>query len=86
LVDLRKLEDVSQRFGEVVVDPSIWPDIMEGICKAVGASAAILLQSDVRTPDVPHTESIAEGIRQVFQGQLASGRSACAGLSQDDVW
>jgi DNA-binding CsgD family transcriptional regulator len=67
LIDLRRLDDISHRFGEVVMDPSTWPEIMEGVCKAVGASAAILLQSDVRTPDVPHTEAIAEGIRHYFK-------------------
>jgi DNA-binding CsgD family transcriptional regulator len=39
---------------------------MEDICKAVGASAALLLQSDIRTPDVPRTESIDEATRAYF--------------------
>jgi hypothetical protein len=68
LADLDKLEDISRRFGEAAVDPSAWPDLMEGICKAVGASAGLLLQSDVRTPDVPRTESIDEGTRNYFKG------------------
>lgn len=55
------------RLGEAAVDPAAWPVIMNDICRAVGASAAILLQSDVRTPDVPRTQSIDEGTRQYFK-------------------
>jgi hypothetical protein len=40
---------------------------MDDICKAVGASAALLLQSDIRTPDVPRTESIDEGTKFYFR-------------------
>ncbi|MHC2331583.1 helix-turn-helix transcriptional regulator [Bradyrhizobium sp. USDA 4454] len=54
------------RLGDAVVDPLLWPVLMESICTAVGASAALLLQSDVRTPDVPRTESIDEGTRFYF--------------------
>lgn len=49
------------------MDPTAWSAIMDDICRAVGASAAILLQSDVRTPDVPRTESIDEGTRLYFK-------------------
>jgi DNA-binding CsgD family transcriptional regulator len=68
LIDLRKLDDISHRFGEVVMDPSIWPDIMDGVCKAVGAAGAVLLQSDIRTPDVPCTEATVESTRLYFEG------------------
>jgi DNA-binding CsgD family transcriptional regulator len=40
---------------------------MDRICGAVSASAALLLQSDVRTPDVPRTASIDEATRQHFE-------------------
>jgi hypothetical protein len=54
------------RLGHAAVDPSAWPEIMDGICQAVGASAALLLQSDVRTPDVPRTQSIEEAAQLYF--------------------
>ena len=68
MIDLRRLDDISHRFGEVVMDPSTWPEIMEGVCKAVGAAGAVLLQSDVRTPDVPCTEATIESTRLYFEG------------------
>lgn len=68
MIDPRKLDDISHRFGEVVMDPSIWPDIMDGVCKAVGAAGAVLLQSDIRTPDVPCTEATVESTRRYFEG------------------
>ncbi|GKQ51816.1 transcriptional regulator [Bradyrhizobium sp. Ce-3] len=55
-----------RRLGEAVVDPLLWPELMESICAAVGGSAALLLQSDVRTPDVPRTKSIDEATRFYF--------------------
>lgn len=57
-----------RRLGDAAIDPSAWPDVMEGICRAVGASAAILLQSDVRTADVPRTRSIDEATQLYFKG------------------
>jgi hypothetical protein len=41
---------------------------MEEICTAVGSTGAMLLQSDVRTPDVPRTASIDEALRAYFGG------------------
>ncbi len=66
-VDDEELSKVLNRLGEAAVNPEAWRDIMDGICKAAGASAAILLQSDVRTPDVPRTESIDEGTKFYFR-------------------
>ncbi len=58
------------RLGEAAVDPAAWPDVMESICRAVGATAALLLQSDVRTADVPRTASIDEAVRLYFANNL----------------
>ena len=66
MVDLRKLEDVSNKFGEAVLDPLRWPVLMENICEAVGATGAAMLQSDVRTEDIPLTASVAEYFRQSY--------------------
>ncbi|WP_166302253.1 hypothetical protein [Bradyrhizobium sp. 2S1] len=65
-IDHDRLTQVMSRLGDAVVDPLLWPELMESICAAVGASAALLLQSDVRTPDVPRTKSIDEGTRFYF--------------------
>ncbi|WP_092292747.1 helix-turn-helix transcriptional regulator [Bradyrhizobium sp. Ghvi] len=61
------MSKVIDRFGEAAVDPAAWPAIMDDICRAVGASAAVLLQSDVRTPDVPRTQSMDEGTQLYFK-------------------
>jgi DNA-binding CsgD family transcriptional regulator len=66
-VDEDELTKVMNRLGEAVVDPDAWNDVMDGICRAVGASGALLLQSDVRTPDVPRTESIDEATQLYFR-------------------
>lgn len=66
-IDSEQLSKVLNRLGEAAVNPDAWRNIMDDICKAVGASAALLLQSDVRTPDVPRTESIDEGTKFYFR-------------------
>ncbi|MGL3111435.1 hypothetical protein [Bradyrhizobium sp. BR 1432] len=66
-IDDQELSKVIDRLGEAAVNPDAWRDIMDDICKAVGASAALLLQSDIRTPDVPRTESIDEGTQFYFR-------------------
>lgn len=66
-IDNDQLSKVIDRFGEAAVDPAAWPAIMDDICRAVGASAAVLLQSDVRTPDVPRTQSMDEGTQVYFK-------------------
>src|SRR5229473_3317080 len=65
-VDTDLLERVSTCLGEAVLDPSVWPELMEEISKAVRATGAALLQSDVRTPDIPRTASIDELISKYF--------------------
>lgn len=49
-IDGEELSKVLDRLGEAAVNPEAWHDIMDDICKAVGASAALLLQSDIRNP------------------------------------
>ena len=64
--DVDLLAQVTARLGDAVVDPAIWPQIMEEICRAFATTGAVLLQSDVRTPDVPRTEAIDEAMRAYF--------------------
>ncbi len=66
-IDLDLIERACANLGDVVVDPSLWPKFMDQICQAAGASGAMLVQTDVRTPDIPRTASIDEGIRYYFE-------------------
>jgi DNA-binding CsgD family transcriptional regulator len=54
--------------GETVLDPARWPAVMDAICEAVGAAGAVLLQTDLRTVDVPRTDSFDEMVRRYFAG------------------
>ena len=68
-MDIGRLQSVSNRLGEAVLDPAMWPLLMEDICGAVGSMGACLLQSDVRTPDVPMTASAREYFKSYFDNQ-----------------
>ena len=57
------------RLGEAVLDPSVWPNLMEEICKTVGAVGSALLQGDVRTADIPRTKSV----EAIFSKYFADG-------------
>ena len=60
MFDVRKLEDAGKRLGDAVLDPLIWRELMEDICQAADAKGAAMLQSDVRTEDIPRTEAVSE--------------------------
>ena len=59
-IDLDQLKRTCGELGEVVIDPRAWPRVMDHLSKAVGATGALLLQSDNRTPDVPYSQEIEE--------------------------
>jgi DNA-binding CsgD family transcriptional regulator len=59
-IDGEALLRTAARLGDAVVDPRVWPQILGEISNAVGAVGAALLQSDVRTPDIPRTEAVDE--------------------------
>jgi hypothetical protein len=65
-MDLRRLAEMRHRLGEAALDPTIWPAIMEQNSTTVGATGAVLLQSDIRTPDVPRTSSVEALVRRYF--------------------
>ena len=65
--DLRRLEAAKSRLGEAVLDPGQWPALMEAICSGTRTTGAALLQSDVRTPDVPVTPSASEFFKHYFE-------------------
>jgi hypothetical protein len=54
-MDTARLDKVCGRLGDVIVDPAMWPEIVGQISAAVGATGAVLLQSDVGTSDIPHS-------------------------------
>jgi|GEM_PF-398044 len=61
-----KLTQCWLALGEAAVDPSVWPDVMERICEAVGAAGAGLIQINARTPDIPRTKSVDEEYNRYF--------------------
>lgn len=65
-LNIDRLHAVSNRLGEAVLDPGAWPILMDEICQAVGTTGAGLLQSDIRTSDVPTTDSAAELFKAYF--------------------
>jgi len=65
-VDPRKLARAARELGEASLDPSAWPRLMDRICEAAGATGAALLQTDVRTPDIPRTASVDECFNHYF--------------------
>ena len=65
-LELFQLQKSVDRLGETVLDPTVWPDVMQGISAAVAAKGAVLLQSDNRTPDVPYTSDVSELIKAYF--------------------
>jgi DNA-binding CsgD family transcriptional regulator len=69
-VSLDELARVSCDLGETIVDPSIWPAMMERICSAAGASGAVLIQGGKQTPDIPRTGSFDEALRFYFDNGM----------------
>jgi DNA-binding CsgD family transcriptional regulator len=61
-----RLVAVSNNLGDAIVDPGLWPQIMDEISAAVGATGAALVQSDVRTPDIPRTASVDDCFKHYF--------------------
>ena len=61
-----RLVAVCNNLGDAVVDPTLWPQIMDDICAAAGATGAALLQTDIRTPDIPRTASVDDCFKYYF--------------------
>lgn len=62
-----KMAEACLALGETIIDPSLWPQVMERICEAVGSTGSLLLQADVRTPDVPRTDSLGDLVSVYFR-------------------
>ncbi|TPQ34656.1 hypothetical protein C2U70_16580 [Bradyrhizobium guangdongense] len=65
-IDHDKLSGIIGRLGEAAIDPAAWPAIMDDLCRATGTTGAVLLQADIRTPDVPSTVSMNEALQRYF--------------------
>jgi DNA-binding CsgD family transcriptional regulator len=65
-IDSNWLERACTRLGDAAIDPAAWPDIIGEISAAVGAAGAALLQSDVRTADIPRSAGVDEGFKAYF--------------------
>jgi DNA-binding CsgD family transcriptional regulator len=75
------LEPIGHRLGDVVLNPGLWPEVMQELCDALGATGAALLQGDVRTADVPITESVKAPFRRYFdEGWHAQDLRATRGV------
>jgi DNA-binding CsgD family transcriptional regulator/PAS domain-containing protein len=65
-VDAERLLAINNRLGDAAIDPMIWPELLDLISNAVGAAGAALLQSDVRTSDIPRSAGAGEVISSYF--------------------
>lgn len=65
-LEAKQLLAINDRLGDAAIDPRIWPDLLHQISAAVGAAGAALLQSDVRTPDIPRSAGADEMITRYF--------------------
>jgi hypothetical protein len=66
-IDTEQLTEVTRRLGEAALDPAQWPRLMQQICQALAATGALMLQSDIRTPDIPVTSGIVELVEAYFK-------------------
>lgn len=66
-IELSGISRVQARLGEAVVDPTRWRDLLEDMCRAVGAEGASLRQAGVRTSDVPYTASMDDLTKIYFK-------------------
>jgi hypothetical protein len=64
-IDLQRLDAAKDRFGEILFDPTIWPEVLEQIAAAAGAIGAALLQAGAGT-FAYRTESISEAVDHYF--------------------
>jgi DNA-binding CsgD family transcriptional regulator len=65
-MDTARLGKACARLGDAAVDPATWPEILGQISASVSATGAVLLQSDVRTCDIPHSAGLSEMLNAYF--------------------
>jgi DNA-binding CsgD family transcriptional regulator len=79
-IDSQRLEIATSSLAKTIFDPTAWPDVMDEICQAVGATGAVLLQSDARTSDVPRTRSVDDMITFYFNNNWHTNDLRARGL------
>ncbi len=67
-MDIDALTRSGSRLGETVVDPTLWPRLLQDIAESVGAFGAVLLQSGTPTVDVPWSLSLGR-MREAYYGE-----------------
>lgn len=63
----KSLRELFDELSHAAIEPESWPRVLEQICSALNASAAMLIQGEARTSDVPRTASMDEGLRVYFE-------------------
>jgi DNA-binding CsgD family transcriptional regulator len=71
-IDTARLDTVCARLGDVIIDPAMWREILSQISTAVGATGAVLLQSDVTTSDIRHSPHSA-GMSEILSSYFGNG-------------
>src|SRR6516165_8314124 len=66
---IHSVEKACVNLGDTVIDPAIWPGIIDQICKVVGATGGGLFQGHIRTPDVPRSP----GLHELTEAYFANG-------------
>ena len=66
-LNVKELSAISARLGDTIIDPALWPEVLDQISGAVGAAGAGLLQSDIRTSDIPRSPGADEVISNYFK-------------------
>lgn len=66
-IDTDRLERARARLGDAVVDPAVWPEIIDQISVAVKATGGVLLPGNGRMPDVPRSAGLDELVKTYFE-------------------
>jgi DNA-binding CsgD family transcriptional regulator len=67
LIDLPKLEKALNGFDDAAVTPSKWQETMEDICKASGATSAVIVPVERRTPKMISTSNMEPVLETYFR-------------------
>ena len=66
-VSAQRLSILTARLADVVADPQAWSPLLGDIAEAAGGRGAVLLRTDISTPDTPRSASIDESIEYYFR-------------------
>src|ERR1700710_1467923 len=60
-----ELSQIQARLGEAVIDAQKWRELLESLCRVIGAEGGSLRQFPNRTVDTPYTSSM-ESLTKVY--------------------